>query len=47
MISDLARIVCDFEVEKVNENHIVSDIEKIAADINKRGGVFKKKPSWW
>ena len=42
-MSDLARIVSDFEVDKVNENHIVSDIEQIAAEINKRGGVFKKK----
>lgn len=43
MITDLARIVSDFEVEKVNQNHIVSDIEKIAADINARGGIFENK----
>ena len=43
MMMDLARIVSDFQVEKVEQNHIVSDIEQIAADINKRGGIFKKK----
>lgn len=42
MITDLARILSDFEVDKVNKNQIESDIEEIAADINKRGGIFKK-----
>ena len=43
MMTDLARIVSDFEVEKVDKNHIVSEIEKIAADINSRGGIFEHK----
>lgn len=43
MMKDLARIVSDFEVEKVKENHIVSEIEEIAAEINSRGGIFESK----
>ena len=46
MMEDLARIVSDFDVETVNQNHIVSEIEQIAAEINSRGGLYhqdKKK----
>ena len=41
MLTDVLRIVTGFEVEeKVQANHIVSEIEEIAAEINKRGGLF-------
>lgn len=42
MMEDLLRIVTGFESEKVDENHIVSDIQEIAKEINERGGIFKK-----
>jgi phospholipid:diacylglycerol acyltransferase len=43
MLSDLMRIVSDFEIDKVNENHIVSEIAEIAKQINSKGGIFEKK----
>ncbi|KAL7559038.1 hypothetical protein ACA910_016380 [Epithemia clementina (nom. ined.)] len=42
MTTDLLRVLTDFEVEKVNENKIHSDIYRIAEQINAKGGIFKR-----
>ena len=41
MITDLLRILTDFEVEKVNENQISSEILEVSREINAKGGIFK------
>ena len=36
---DLLRILTDFEIEEVDQNHIISDIEHLARAVNlKKGG---------
>ena len=47
---DILRIVSDFNVETVEQDHIVSDIHRIADAINSgvEGGVgIKKRRSWF
>lgn len=43
MMEDLLRVATDFHVEEVQENRITSDIQRIASEINKRGGVGHRK----
>jgi hypothetical protein len=42
MLADLVRIVSGVDEESVQKNHIVSDIQDIAAAINAKGGIFAK-----
>jgi len=47
MTADFLRIVTNWEPDEVQQNRIVSDIEKIAADIAQTGTTQKSRKPWW